>query len=212
MDTIERTATTINLDASCMNLECVTMAQSLHAQLSNGYTRGASTMELPNDFNDYLHEHRTARKRAARAQRLGYRWTTIDRSLYEADIFEINTSKPERQGRPMTAAYMSPHRFSANPMLCERHHVYTYAVIIHGNVVAYLWLYRSGDLAMVSSILGHADHLTNDVMYLLVVETIRDQMRLGGTMFYNLHSSGTDGLRWFKERLGFQPTEIAWLL
>jgi hypothetical protein len=167
---------------------------------------------MPEDFTAYLLEHNTARKRAGRAARLRYRFAYIDRARYEDDINAVNVSTPERQGRPMSEAYQRPHTFGPNEMICSHHHVYTYGVLKDSHVVAYLWLYRSGELAMVSSILGHLDHLDNGVMYLLVTEAIRDQMALGGTLFYNLHSSGTDGLRWFKERLGFQATEIAWLL
>jgi hypothetical protein len=65
---------------------------------------------------------------------------------------------------------------------------------------------------MVSSILGHAERLRDDIMYLLVTETLRDQSWFGGTAFYNLHNSGTDGLRYFKERLGFRPAEVEWAL
>jgi hypothetical protein len=167
---------------------------------------------MPDDFNAYLLEHNTARRRAGRCARAGYRFAEIDRHKYEDDINAVNTSLPNRQGRPMSEAYQRPHTFGPNDKLCDRHHVYPYAILRDDHLVAYLWLYRSGGLAMVSSILGHADHLKREVMYLLVTEAVRDQMRLGGTMFYNIHASGTDGLRWFKERLGFQSTEVAWLL
>lgn len=191
---------------------CLEMAWRLQRQLSRGYTHRVSAMPMPDSFDRYLAGHRTARKRAARAERLGYRFEEIDRCEYVDDIYAINTSKAERQGRPMSDGYLERPRFSPNPRLCPRHHVYAYGVLTGGRLVAYVWLYRSGDLAMVSSILGHADHLDGDVMYLLVTEAIRAQTDLGGTLFYNLHSSGTDGLRYFKERLGFAPTEVAWLL
>jgi hypothetical protein len=54
-------------------------------------------------------------------------------------------------------------------------------------LVAYTVMYRSGDLAMISSILGHADRLEDDVMYLLDRrQTTRS--KFGGTLFYNLHT------------------------
>jgi hypothetical protein len=32
-----------------------------------------------------------------------------------------------------------------------------------------------------------------------------------GFIVYNRHDSGTDGLRFYKERVGLQETEVAWL-
>jgi hypothetical protein len=188
------------------------MAWQLLKQLSNGYRRGASTMTLPTSFDEYLDATGRPGSARARARRLGYRFDMVDRRRHEQDVYDINTSAPQRQGRPMSAGYHERPRFSDNPIVCPLHHVYTYGVLRHDRLVAYLWLYRCGDLAMVSSILGHADRLTDDIMYLLATETIRAQHEIGGTLFYNLHSSGTDGLRFFKERIGLTPSEVEWLL
>lgn len=212
MSTITREHVAVNLAAGHSEPDCLEMAWGLQKQLSNGYRRCASLMPLPHSFSRYLSEHRTARKRASRAVRLRYTAGLIDRRDHVDDIYEINTSKAERQGRPMSAGYHERPRYSPNPLLCDQHHVYTYGVLTGRKLVAYLWLYRSGELAMISSILGHADHLEGDVMYLLTTEVIREQAELGGFLFYNLHTSGTDGLRYFKERLGLASTEVEWLL
>lgn len=207
------TATRISVDLADghTGAGCLEMAWQLYRQLVNGYTRDASLMPL-DDFDRYLETHRTARKRAARAARLGYRFEEIERERYEDDVFAINVSTPERQGRPMSDGYLERPTFSPNPCLCPLHHVYTYGVLREDTLVAYLWLYRCGELAMISSILGHADRLADDVMYLLATETIREQTRFGGTLFYNLHTSGTDGLRYFKERLGLSAGDVGWEL
>ena len=81
-----------------------------------------------------------------------------------------------------------------------------------GKLVAYLTLYRVRDLAMISMILGHGDHLKNDVMYLLVSGVIADQAGLGGFFYYNRHDSGTPGLVYFKDRLGFAEADVEWSL
>jgi len=61
-------------------------------------------------------------------------------------------------------------------------------------------------------ILGHAEHEPNDVMFLLFQGVVEDQQGKGGWFYYNRHDSGTDNLRYFKERLGFQPTDVEWIL
>jgi hypothetical protein len=65
---------------------------------------------------------------------------------------------------------------------------------------------------MVSMILGHGDHFDAGIMFLLVQGVVEDQAGLGGFFFYNVHSSGQDGLRWAKERYGFRAADIQWTL
>lgn len=214
--TIQALTAAIDLGASdgCESSpHCEEWAAKLKQQLDPKYSRGASLLPLEYGFAVWQATHRTARKRAARAERLGYRAEIINRSQFVDDIYAINLSAPERQGRPMGPGYQDKPTYGSDEMLCIRHHVATYGVLDSSDkLVAYLWLYRSGDLAMVSSILGHADHLTNNVMYLLFEEMLRWQFMLGGTVFYNLHNSGTDGLRFYKERVGLKPGNVKWAL
>jgi hypothetical protein len=211
---LERTAQVVRLDAAC-SPECGELAFPLFRQLRDGgYGNGASIIPGLDDIDTYLAEHRTARRRAARARRLGYTFAEIRREEHADAIYRINTSAPERQGRPMSVGYLERPAFSPLPEYpCERHAIRTYGVFApDGPLVAYLVLYVCGDLVMVSQILGHADHLSNDVMYLLVVSALADEIPLPSTVFYNLHSSGTDGLRYFKERLGFREASVEWVL
>lgn len=199
-------AVALSLEVAC----CPDFAQPLLDQLRS--YNPCSVLEVPGSLEAWRSSHRTARKRASRAERLGYRFSEIRREEYADDIFAINTSLPERQGKPMSAGYLE--RPSSTPLPdypCERHAVRTYGVIdVRGTLVAYLSLYRCGELALVSGILGHGDHLKSDVMYLLFAGTVAAQAPFGGSFVYNLASSGTDGLRYFKEKLGFSAMEVSW--
>ncbi len=203
---------TVNLTAACTRDHCLRMGWQLKRQLDPAYRSDASVLELDGMFTDYLAHRRTARKRAAHAKRLGYTFQPVERHAYEGDIHAINTSMPVRQGRPMAPGYHQKGAYGPNPVVCPRHHVYTYGVLQDDRLAAYLWLYRSGQLAMVSSILGHADHLENGVMYLLFLGMLERQFRHGGTAYYNRWSSGTDGLRFFKTRVGMEPGTVNWEL
>ncbi len=186
---------------------CLTMANELYTKLSNGYTHEVSAAPLTEALMG-----KTAQRRARRAANRGYYFTAIDPSAWEDDIFDINTSAERRQGRPMAPGYLErPHYGALELPHCNRHHVYRYGVVgPPGYLAAYLWLYRCGDLALVSTILGHAQHLKDDIMYALVMGAVEEQYDLGGVLVYNLHTSGTDGLRYFKEKLGLHPTEVTW--
>ncbi len=203
-------AVTVSLLDGCSDPACIAMAGGLKAQLDPDYSRGMSVMGL-----DGWAPRRTARRRAAHAGRLGYWFGQVDRMNYTDDIYEINTSKEERQGRPMAPAYGVRATYPPDdPMVCPHHYVYRYGVIdtVADTLVAYLWLYRSGGLALVSSILGHADALEHDVMYLLFNGMCEQQQKLGGTVFYNRWDSGTDGLRYFKARVGLEQRDVSWTL
>jgi hypothetical protein len=192
---------------------CARFAGPLYDQLGSGTYDECSVLQLRGSLVDWQAAHRTARKRAWRAERFGYRFSEIARHEYVDDIFAINTSAPVRQGRPMSAGYLIPPSPIPDPDYpCSLHGVHPYGVLLNDELVAYLWCYRSGDLALVSSILGHAEHLRYDVMYLLMRGTIEAELALGGFLVYNRHDSGTEGLRYFKERCGFEPTEVAWAL
>jgi hypothetical protein len=200
----------VQLLGSC-GPDCAAFASPLYEQLGSGAYDVCSVLPLRGSILDWQAEHRTARKRAWRAERLGYRFAEIDRHEYVDDVFEINTSAPMRQGRPMSPGYLVPPSSTPDPEYpCPLHGVHPYGVLLDEELVAYLWCYRSGDLALVSSILGHAEHLRFDVMYLLMRGTIEAELGLGGLLVYNRHDSGTEGLRYYKERCGFQPAEVAW--
>jgi hypothetical protein len=206
---------TLRLLGPCNVPGCVDSASPLHQQLSTGYEH-CSTLVIPETIGEWTSAHRTARKRSARARRLGYVGMTIrDRGAYADDIYEINVSAPERQGRPMSPGYHArPSSARDSTPLCPLHGVHAYGVFSpDGPLVAYLWVYRAGDLALVSSILGHADHLKNDVMYELFEAALSGEIEAGeGVVTYNRADSGTDGLRFFKERLGFSGADVEWLL
>lgn len=204
------TATQVALDVFCIAPACTQFARPLFEKLSEGY-EDCAVLPLT-DAETWREGHRTARKRADRAARRGYTFGPIERHTRSQEIQAINWSAPVRQGRPMTDGYRQPPTITPLPDYpCARHAVRTYGVEdACGTLVAYLWIYRAGDLALVSQILGHAEHLENEVMYLLVQGVVEAEAERGGFMVYNRFDSGTEGLRFFKQRCGFEPTAVEW--
>lgn len=213
--------TTVDIDMTTIRLigdhggDCAEFARPLYVQLAGGRYDRCSVLYAPLDVDEWRIEHRTARKRADRAERAGYVAGPIQRHLRADEIHAINTSTPIRQGRQMTDGYRTPPSRTPLPdYACREHAIRTYGVLDDGGtLVGYLTLYRCGDLALVSQILGHADHLARDVMFLLfqTVVAVESVVCPGGIFVYNRHDSGTEGLRFFKERLGFQEAEVEWI-
>lgn len=197
--------------AECADLQgCRDLASEMLDLFASGrYEYPASLLQLVT-MDSYLDSHRTARKRAQRSRKLGYRTDWLERSEHRQEIYEINTSLPRRQGRPMSRGYLDFPDFSPLPdYACPRHWIDCYGVW-REKLVAYIVLYVSGDMAMISQILGHGDYLKDDIMYLLVTESF-GRLPLPVTVFYNRHDGGEAGLRYFKERLGFEPGRARWV-
>jgi hypothetical protein len=211
---IETAALPVSLIGSCRDESCDAHARRLYDTLAPiRYQRGVSIMACPSSLDEWRSEHRTARKRVDRCARRGYLFNEVDYSRYSDDIYAINTSLHERQGRPMADGYLErrPHgRLPEFP--CDLHNTRTYGVLDAGgwDLVAYLTLHRSNELGMISMILGHGSFLTDEIMYLLFAGMVEDQAGNPGVLYYNRFDSGTDGLRFYKERVGFREGDVAW--
>jgi hypothetical protein len=213
MAVASETTLAIHLETECPRDGCAVLAQNLLDTLDTGRYDRCAVLKIPATIDDWTAEHRTARKRAMRAERHGYRFQVVKRHEHADDIYAINTSLAVRQGRPMTAGYKErPSETPLTAYACGRHAIRTYGILsADRRLVAYLWLYRAGDLALVSSILGHADHLDDGIMFLLMQGVIDAETGYGnGALVYNRFDSGTDGLRWYKERCGFSERQVEW--
>ena len=214
MPELEVLAQPVELVGNCASGGCLEFAWNLHRSVEDRrYQIGASIMPTPETLLDWRAMHRTARKRSDRCARLGYRFSEVDYSLHADDMYAINTSLPTRQGRPMSEGYL--HRVERGKLPtypCVLHRTITYGVLSGQTLVAYLTLHRAGELAMVSMILGHGDRLRDDVMWLLFAGMVEDQAGHGGILYYNRHDSGREGLRYYKERLGFREGSVEWIL
>jgi hypothetical protein len=207
---VDTSAVPVRLRTDCCDSK---VARDLWAQFSSGAYNLCSVLEMPDTLDAWLGEHRTARKRRLRALRLGYTFRELAREHHADEIHAVNTSLDRRQGRPMSSGYLERQEFSPlNDHQCEHHQIRAWGVwTADDQLVAYTVIHRAGDLALVSQILGHGDHQDDGIMYLLFAGALEQEIPLGGLVVYNRHDSGQDGLRWFKERLGFEETPVWWI-
>lgn len=207
-------ALAVSLEVGCtVDDRCSRFAQPTFEQMSSGRYDECSVQPVPESLDEWETEHGTASKRARRALKRGYYATRYRREQWTDHIHAINTSMDERQGRPMTSGYSVRQQVGPLPEYrCHRHAIRTWGVFAPSrDLVGYMTLYRVGELVLVSQILGHGDHLRNEIMWLLFAVGLEGEVGNPGTVVYNRHDSGTDGLRWFKERLGFRPMAVEWL-
>jgi len=160
------------------------------------------------DADAYLAERRYARRRVGRAERLGYGFGLFEADERRAELLEIHSSIPERQGRPMDPEYLDPQAvYETGP------HIEYAGVMRDDVVVAYSRLQYAGDIAGMMRVMGHGADLDNGVMFLLVagiVGHVKAQHPETRYVFYDTFFGAGPGLRTFKERLGFTPHHVRW--
>jgi hypothetical protein len=164
------------------------------------YPSGLKYLESVNGKNSAYYY---ARKCKAR----GYVLCEIDRNKYRHEIALIETSAPERQGRPMGEDYGEFEK-----IYVDFENYKYYGVTFNGRLVAYANIGIYGDFACVSRLMGHANHLNNGVMYLMLTEIVSNliEQRNLFYIFYDTWYGASDGLRGFKRKLGFSPCMAHW--
>lgn len=154
------------------------------------------------------------RQKIRRAQRCGYHVSTFDFQDHVEDIFTVNTSKPERQGRAMAQWYR--HRppavepFGDQP--CTRHRNDYLGVFRDGRLYAYALVLQSGEMMLFSQLIEHAEHLEDGVMNLLVYEAVSQVGAHPCYAVYHLQHNGSAGLQFFKRKMGFRGHCVRWEL
>jgi len=203
----------------------------------------ASLLKIPDSMEDHIKVMRKIHKGNAvrdisKAKRCGYFCDLFLRENYIPDIFEINHSKPIRQGRPMAGGYThdieklggEPHEYkkifpinlwNPNDWCCwigvfipEKSHQQG-KIITDKRLCGYINFYRSGELGVFNQILGHGSHLKNGIMYFLYEYIISRIVVAPIPIFKNIryiyygpHTSGTKGLHLWKKRTLFKPCYI----
>lgn len=157
----------------------------------------------------------TARNRLNYCKKLGYNTHGEglgSRNSNLPDIYEINTSAEERQGKPMNPAYFEYPKEVVFNEFCQ-HHYFDFIGVFHPDtkkMVAYTELYFIGEFVNISRILGHKDYLKDGIMLYLIELTI-NLCKYNDTkaLIYNQWESGTEGLKYFKHSTGFKPMQIS---
>jgi len=141
--------------------------------------------------------------------RAGYTFREIDPIASIDAIHAVNLSSEVRQGRAMDESYRK--KFTDYPV--NSNNTY-YGVFLNDQLVAYLWVVRSGELAVLNRLLGHAEHLNNGVMYHLVVGYVEQDFNSDSPVKYVMYDTffgASEGLKMFKQRCGFKPWRVKWM-
>ncbi|MEY4595333.1 MAG: hypothetical protein RIQ47_1743 [Bacteroidota bacterium] len=170
-----------------------------------------STFSNAADYIASVNGKNSAAYFSRKAVRAGYRFESIDANRYADAIHAIHHSAEARQGIPLDKNYLKK---IENYPSDHRHQFF--GVFNNDELVAYLWIVISGQVRIMNRIMGHADHLKDGVMYLLVTSFVenligRREADLPLYVMYDTMLGASGGLRMFKERCGFRPYRVKWM-
>jgi hypothetical protein len=178
---------------------------------------GVAMIKLPNTFEEYLQgsQKKQVRLKRNRVKSSGYQFRSLSPLEYLEDMMAINASMEVRQGKPIRPDYLD--REAVQMFFKDVASIYG-VFDERGNLRAYAHTPIRGEVFLFSRLLGHADHLKKGVMYYLISEVIREMIerkaRHGTPLWamYDTFFGASEGLRYFKERLGFKPYKVRWEL
>ncbi|WP_230947711.1 DUF6270 domain-containing protein [Burkholderia territorii] len=135
-------------------------------------------LTIPDSIEAYLRSiGDKSRNMIHKANRLGYRFHEGSHAGFDQDIYEIRTSDPMRQGRPIPEYYYSnPPVYVLNPSAsgCEYHTERFFGIVHEGRLVSYITLFMFGEFAQINHILCHKEHVKNGVMNLNVFHVVKE--------------------------------------
>ncbi|WP_321819964.1 MULTISPECIES: DUF6270 domain-containing protein [unclassified Burkholderia] len=135
-------------------------------------------LTIPDTIEAYLRSiGDKSRNMIQKANRLGYRFHEGGHAGFDQDIYEIRTSDPMRQGRPIPEYYYSnPPVYVLNPSAagCELHTERFFGIVHEGRLVSYITLFMFGEFAQINHILCHKEHVKNGVMNLNVFHVVKE--------------------------------------
>ena len=177
---------------------------------------GVALLSVPDTYNEYVkgRDKQALRSNRKRALDLGFHFCRSNPLEHLHDILSINTSASVRQGRPMDSSYLSIRQL--REFFNDKAEIYGVFDSM-GSLKAYADTPIAGETCIFFRLLGHSADLDKGIMYLLVSgvvqEMIEHKTKHGVPLWamYDTFFGASQGLRYFKERLGFRPYKVRWL-
>jgi hypothetical protein len=206
---------------------CDTLPKTLHGRFTapNAESGGRGAMEvnvallvIPDDLDDWwgTPESKWMRQKVRYGQKAGYTVRIFEHNDHIDGIHEINNSLESRQGAVMSDAYKDkPAPESPRVQTCRRHRRDWFGAFNpDGKLCAYALVIQCGEMLVFSRFLGHGDHRDDGATNVLLYEVVKQRQQESGTRYavYHRQDNGTEGLQFFKRKMGFRGHDVQWLL
>lgn len=179
-------------------------------------TIGVMLYKLPKNVEDYEKEitgKNSVGYYSRRCKKFGYYTKYFDQAKHLEELYEINTSSSERQGHKMSEQYLE----KVQPE--EKKDCIKYFGVFNSEdkLVGYIRLIITPYLYIISKLLGHKEHLDNNIMYLLLHDLTVDLINNGVEedyeqyFMYDTYFGGSEGIKLYKKRNCFKPFKVKWV-
>jgi hypothetical protein len=81
-----------------------------------------------------------------------------------------------------------------------------YGIFKGNRLIAYADVVKYGDVFVIGPFMGHKDYLKEGIMYHLF-----DQIALNHPLMYDTFLGNSEGLTYFKKKLGFREVNVNWI-
>ena len=183
-------------------------------------TFGLSLIDMNkfNLFSDYENSVRGkdfVSVKCSRCLKRGYTFDVLDRNKHIDEIFSINTSSNERQGKKMSNNYIKKDEFYIKEDSTEYFGVFDK----EGKLVSYIHVFFAEEAAFIFKLLGHDSYLNDNIMYLMIFKAIEQIFKKRDEtskklryIIYDSFFTNSEGLAFFKRRFGFSPAAVKWTM
>lgn len=178
-------------------------------------TIGVMLFNIPKTIEEY--EKQISGKNSVmyytrRCTKLGYYTDYFVKNDYLDDMYEINTSSDNRQGRSMSKQYLEE-----VPREDEKSAVSYFGVFTSDKkLVGYIRVINTPNLYVVSQLLGHDKYQDDNIMYLILHDLIVSLIEKNEDndkevyLMYDTYFGGSQGIKLYKKRHAFKPYKVKW--
>lgn len=174
------------------------------------YFHPIAVIAVPDVMDKYLKDiGAKSRNMNKKAEKNAISYKVFDWNEKLDEIYEINTSSFNRQGREMDESYRAYPQTIEYPLEKEYSIVHM-GTFVEDKLVGYVELYIYGNFAMINRILGHKEYLRFGVMNLMIKACVEYAMKnsIEYINYLTMQNRKNNSLSAFKKRVGFREYSL----
>lgn len=174
------------------------------------YFHPVAIIEVPKSIDEYLKQiGAKSRNMNKKAEKFGVKCQEFNWNEYLDDVYEINNSSTQRQGREMDSSYREyPNQVEYPKNSCFK--IVHIGAFLDDKLIGYVELYIYNNFAMTNRILGHKEYLKYAVMNIMIKECVEYaiQNNIEYINYLTMQNRKNNSLSAFKNRVGFREYSL----